>query len=100
MAREVEKAKRLNDGAGGGTKATDNATSVSASAKGITRAQAEKSPMSTDARLRAAALEAGLPEGTVAEVKAKLRGEIPEDVMDRELPWILRDIAVGRKLMK
>jgi len=47
-----------------------------------------------------AAREAGISESRIDEVRASLRDAIPDEAMDRELPWILRDIAVGRKLMK
>ncbi|CAE8619661.1 unnamed protein product [Polarella glacialis] len=37
-------------------------------------------------------------EEVAAQIKASLNGSIPENVVDRELPWILQDIAIGQKL--
>jgi len=53
-----------------------------------------------DAPLRAAAKAAGLPESVVEEVKQKLGDSIPVDVIEQELPWILKDIAIGRERVR
>ncbi|CAJ1452067.1 unnamed protein product [Effrenium voratum] len=36
----------------------------------------------------------------LAEVKLQLQGSIPDEVVERELPWILEDIAIGQKRFK
>eukprot|EP00933_Yihiella_yeosuensis_P020265 TRINITY_DN16281_c0_g4_i1.p1 TRINITY_DN16281_c0_g4~~TRINITY_DN16281_c0_g4_i1.p1 ORF type:complete len:319 (-),score=93.44 TRINITY_DN16281_c0_g4_i1:55-1011(-) len=41
-----------------------------------------------------------ISQSSIDEIKAKLASSIPEDVIDRELPWILEDIALGQNLMK
>ena len=58
--------------------ATKGSMEEPAVAGGGAKPQPEVPPLDAEARLRAAALEAGLPADTVAAVKAKLKGEVPE----------------------
>lgn len=81
-----------------GAKATISQTGSPGAARPHQPSKSSTASVTSMAALEAAALEAGLPADAPAEVKRKLRSEIPEEVIDRELPWILRDIAVGRRL--
>eukprot|EP00927_Polykrikos_kofoidii_P027022 TRINITY_DN23927_c0_g1_i2.p1 TRINITY_DN23927_c0_g1~~TRINITY_DN23927_c0_g1_i2.p1 ORF type:complete len:716 (-),score=96.77 TRINITY_DN23927_c0_g1_i2:230-2119(-) len=48
-------------------------------------------------KLAAVARDANLSMEAVLEARLSLRDRVPEEVIDRELPWILRDIAIGRR---
>lgn len=51
-----------------------------------------------ETELEAAAREANVSMEALSQARLSLRDRVPEEAIDRELPWILRDIAVGRSL--
>eukprot|EP00928_Gymnodinium_smaydae_P019924 TRINITY_DN1767_c0_g4_i1.p2 TRINITY_DN1767_c0_g4~~TRINITY_DN1767_c0_g4_i1.p2 ORF type:complete len:125 (+),score=37.99 TRINITY_DN1767_c0_g4_i1:128-502(+) len=51
------------------------------------------------AKITAGEAEASLSSEELERLKESLRGTVPEAVIDRELPWILKDVEAGKRLI-